>query len=106
MGPFFSDLGPTCGLVRYRDVDGPIRVFGDPFQSAPIGEARCIGWDAAGSAVWQLLVDEEAIEERWVIVDGEFVSAGAGLPEAYGSDLHAEPDTRRRRPVSVRTTPG
>lgn len=97
MGPFFTDLGPDSGLVLYRDVEGSIEVFGDPDHSRPIGQASCIGWDAAGSALWRLVVHDEELEGPWVIVEGEFLSTGTDRGDLYDSALHPEAGMRRRR---------
>jgi hypothetical protein len=116
MGPFFSDVDAGAGLVLYRDVAGSIEVFEDLDRSIPIGTARCIGWDAAGSAVWRLMVDEEESEDPWVIVDGEFLATRPAWRDLYRSDFHPDLNTRpsassarkRRgagRPVTGRRTP-
>lgn len=96
MEPYFSDRGPESGRVRYRDVDGMIDVFGDPGRSICIGQARCIGWDAAGSAVWRLSVGDEEDDGRWVIVDGEFQPAETGRGELYSADGPHDSAFRRR----------
>src|SRR5262249_35112983 len=73
MEPFYSDVGPGYGSVMYRDVVGSIGVFEDPEGAIAIGTARCIGSDAAGSAVWRLILEDEEFEGAWVIVDREFM---------------------------------
>lgn len=98
MEPYFSDRGPESGRVRYRDVAGEIEVFGDPGRTIWIGQARCIGWDAAGSAVWRLSVRDEEVDGRWVIVDGEFQPAETGWGELYSPDGAHDSAFRRRGP--------
>ena len=116
MGLYYCDLGPGSGLVMYRDVTGSIEVFGDPDCSIPIGAARRIGWDAAGSAVWRLIVDDEECEGPWIIVDGEFLSTRSDWRDLYRSDFHPDlygpgsgsPHVGRRsvrRPATARRTP-
>ena len=98
MGPYYSDVGPVSGLVLYRDVAGSIEVFEDLDRSTPIGTARCIGWDAAGSAVWRLIVHEEESEDPWVIVDGEFLATIPAWRDLYRSDFHPDLNMRRSAP--------
>jgi hypothetical protein len=74
MGPYYADAGPDDGILMHRDVTASIEVFEAPDRSIPIGMARCIGWDAAGSAVWKLVVQDDELDGPWVIVDREFVS--------------------------------
>ena len=95
VGAYYSNFGPGHGLVMYRDVAGSIEVFEDPDGSIPIGTARCIGWDAAGSAVWRLIVHDEEFEDPWVIVDREFLSTRPDWRDLYRSDLDSAP-TRPR----------
>jgi hypothetical protein len=82
----------------YRDVAGSIEVFEDSDRSIPIGTARCIGWDVAGSAVWRLIVHEEEFEDPCVIVDREFLETRPGWRDLYRSDFH--PDLNMRRSAS------
>jgi hypothetical protein len=105
MEPYYSDFGQASGLVSYRDVAGLIEVFEDPYRSIPIGAARCIGWDAAGSAVWRLIVQGEDLEDPCVIVDREFLATGPAWGDLYRSDFHADLDMRRSAP-SPRKRPG
>ena len=118
MGPFYSDVGPGTGLVMHRDVAGSIEVFEDPDCSISIGTAYCIGWDAAGSAVWRLVVEDEELEDPWVIVDREFLSTRPDWRDLYRSDFLPDVGGRRtsshsagrrhaRRPGTLgRTPPG
>jgi hypothetical protein len=105
MGPYYAEAGPEDGILMYRDVAGSIEVFEDPDRSIPIGTARCIGWDAAGSAVWRLLVQDDEVEGPWLIVDREFISTRPDWRRLYRSDADhdlgrlgwASPPVRRRR---------
>jgi hypothetical protein len=94
MGPYYSNVGPGYGLVMYRDVVGSIDVFEDFDCSIPIGTARCIGWDAAGSAVWRLVVCDDDSEVPCVIVDREFLSTEPDWRDLYRSDFHPDLDRR------------
>ena len=55
-----------------------------------IGTARCIGSDAAGSAVWRLILEDEELEGAWVIVDREFLSTSRDWRDLYRSELHPD----------------
>ena len=105
VGPYYSDVGPGPGLVSYRDVAGSIDVFEDLDRAIPIGKARCIGWDVAGSAVWRLIVDGEELEEPWVIVDREFLTTRPAWRDLYRSDFHHDLNMRRS-PSSARKRRG
>jgi hypothetical protein len=86
MGSYYAGVGPEEGSLRYRDVSDPIAVYEAPDTSVPIGRAECIGWDAAGSAVWRLVVPDAEIESPWVIVDREFILTGTGWRGLYRRD--------------------
>jgi hypothetical protein len=90
MEPFYSDVGPGNGSVMYREVVGSIGVFEDPAGVIAIGTARCIGSDAAGSAVWRLILQDEELEGAWVIVDREFLSTSRDWRDLYRSELHPD----------------
>jgi hypothetical protein len=80
----------------YCDVVGSIEVYKDPGHSIPIGTARCIGWDAAGSAVWRLATQEDELEGPCVIVDREFLSTRPDWRNLYRSDSHRDYDRSGR----------
>ena len=86
MGPYYAGVGPEEGSLKYRDVSDPVAVFGAPDSSVAIGWAECIGWDAAGSAVWRLVVPDADTEGRWVIMDREFILTGTGWRGLYRGD--------------------
>jgi hypothetical protein len=105
MGPYYADAGPEDGIVMYCDVAGSIEVFEDPACCTQIGTARCIGWDAAGSAVWRLAVQDGEDEGPWVIVDREFIATRPQCRDLYRADTHHDlgredwpARSRRRRP--------
>jgi hypothetical protein len=79
---YFTNIGPTKGPLRYRDVPGAIGVLESPDNPMPIGMAMCRGWDRAGLAVWTLTIRGADVPGRWIIVDREFRTAE--IP----SDLH------------------
>ena len=87
MGPYYADVGPEDGILMYGDVDGSIEVFEDPCRSISIGTARCIGWDAAGSAVWRLVVHDDEVPGPWLVVDREFLSTRPDWRHLYRGDL-------------------
>ncbi len=96
MGRYYAGAGPDDGILMYRDVAGSIEVFDAPDGSTPIGTARCIGWDAAGSAVWRLAVPDEDFEGPCVIVDREFLSTRSDWQDLYRGDDHPRIDRTRR----------
>jgi hypothetical protein len=109
MGPFYADSGPKDGIMMYCDVAGSIEVFDDPVCCTPIGTARCVGWDPAGSAVWRMVVPDGEDEGPWVIVDREFIATRPDCRELYRADTHHDLGRarrwtdrgRRRQPRSV-----
>jgi hypothetical protein len=113
MGSYYAGAGPEDGILMYCDVAGSIDVFEDPACTAPAGTARCIGWDAAGSAVWRLTVHLQDAEDEgpWVIVDREFIPTRPDCRDLYRADAHhglgrgdRAARNRRRRPGSLRPT--
>jgi hypothetical protein len=98
MGLYYADAGPEEGVLRYREVSEPIAVFEAPEDSIPIGRALCIGWDAAGSAVWRLVVPDAEVEGPWVIVDREFILTGPGWRGLYRRDSGHEAGRADRAP--------
>ena len=88
----------------YCDVAGSIDVFRDPGRSIPIGTARCIGWDAAGSAVWRLVTHDEDSEGPCLIVDREFLSTRPDWRHLYRNDHRRDYDRSgpASRPLTVR----
>jgi hypothetical protein len=76
-------------MMMYCDALSSIDVYEDPDCSTPIGTARCIGWDAAGSAVWRLLIPDGDPEGPCVLVDREFLSIGPRWHDLYHGDAHA-----------------
>jgi hypothetical protein len=70
---YHTDAGPVCGPFLHREVVGAIGVHESPAGSAtPIGRALCLGWDDAGVAVWELVVEGADLAGRWVVIDREF----------------------------------
>jgi hypothetical protein len=90
MGPYYADSGPEDGILRYCDVAGSMEVFEDPACSTAIGTARCIGWDAAGSAVWRLAVEDGEDEGPLVIASREFIPTRPQWRELYRADAHRD----------------
>jgi hypothetical protein len=88
MGPYYANAGPEDGILLYRDVAGSIDVFEDSDRSTAIGTARCIGWDAAGSAVWRLEVEDDEVPSPWLVVDREFLSTRPDWSDLYRGDSH------------------
>jgi hypothetical protein len=51
---------------------GAIGVLNGRDEHTPIGMALRTGRDAAGLAVWRLVVHDEMVPGQWVVVDREF----------------------------------
>jgi hypothetical protein len=109
MGSYYAGAGPEDGILMYCDVAGSIDVFEDPACTAPAGTARCIGWDAAGSAVWRLAIQDADDDGPWVIVDREFMPTQPDCRDLYRADAHhglgggdRAARNRRRRPGILR----
>jgi hypothetical protein len=98
MGPYYASVGPEEGSLRYHEVSGPIAVFEAPDTSVPIGWAECVGWDAAGSAVLRLVVPDADLEDRWVIMDREFILTGTGWRGLYRRDSGRDAGHAARSP--------
>ena len=86
MGPYYAEAGPDDGILLTAMSADSIEVFEDPDRSIPIGTVRCIGWDAAGSAVWRLVVHDDEAEGPWLIVDREFLSTRPDWRDLYRHD--------------------
>ena len=69
---YFTNAGPERGPLRYGAVPGAIGVLAALDKSMPVGLALCVGRDAAGRAVWRLVVHNARVPGRWVVVDREF----------------------------------
>ena len=72
MGPFYANAGPARGPLRYGEVPGAIGILEALDEPVPVGMALCVGVDAAGLAVWELVVHDALVPERWVVIDREF----------------------------------
>jgi hypothetical protein len=69
---YFANVGPERGPVLHGTVPGAVGVLEAPDKPMPIGQALCIGRDAAGGAFWALIVDDKIVPGRWVIINREF----------------------------------
>ena len=72
---YFANAGPDRGPLLYDTVPKAIRVLEDLDRPIGIGLALRVGADAAGSALWELVVHDEVVPGRWVVVDREFQPA-------------------------------
>jgi hypothetical protein len=109
MGPYYADAGPEDGILMYGDVDGSVDVFEDPACSVAIGTADCIGWDAAGSAVWRVAVPDGEDLGPSVLAGREFIPTRPDWRRLYRAETHRDLGRatwasrhRRRRPVRLR----
>ena len=68
----YTSAGPDRGPVLSGTVPGAIGVLEGRDRHRPIGMALRVGRNAAGLALWQLVVHETVVPGRWVVVDREF----------------------------------
>jgi hypothetical protein len=69
---YFTDAGPFRGPLLHGIWHDAIGVLEAHDQPMPIGLALCVGRDAAGCTVWELVVHDAIVPGRWVVVDREF----------------------------------
>jgi hypothetical protein len=69
---YFANVGPDRGPVVSGTVPGAIGVLEELDRPMPIGLALRVGVDAAGRVVWELVVDDQTVPGRGVVVDREF----------------------------------
>ena len=69
---YFTDAGPFRGPLLHGIWPVAISVLEALDKPMPIGQALCVGVDAAGLAVWELVVHDKVVPDRWVVVDREF----------------------------------
>ncbi len=69
---YYASAGPTIGFLMFGAVRNPVNVLEAPDDSVPVGTARCDGLDAAGVAVWRLVVRGAELRGRWIVMDREF----------------------------------
>jgi hypothetical protein len=71
-GDDLPSAGPDRGPLLSGTVPGAIGVLEGRDRHRPIGMALGIGRDAAGRAVWRLVVHDQIVPGRWVVVDRQF----------------------------------
>jgi hypothetical protein len=69
---YFTDAGPFRGPLLHGIWPDAISVLEALDKPMPIGQALCVGVDAAGLAVWELVVHDAVVPGRWVVIDREF----------------------------------
>jgi hypothetical protein len=69
---YFANVGPDRGPVVYGTVPGAIGVIEDLDRPMPVGMALRVGRDAGGHSVWELVVHDEIVPGRWIVIDREF----------------------------------
>ena len=72
---YFANAGPDRGPIVYGTTPDAIGVIEDLEKPIPVGTALCVGVDAAGCSVWVLVVHDEVVRGRWVVVDRVFQPA-------------------------------
>jgi hypothetical protein len=72
MARYFTNIGPETGPYLYRDARATIDVLEAPDGVQPIGLAACVGSDAAGAALWKLVLGIAWVPGNQIVVDREF----------------------------------
>jgi hypothetical protein len=76
----FTNDGPFRGPLLDGIWPDAIGVLEAPDRPMPIGTALVVGRDAAGIALWELVVHDEVVPGRWIVVDREFHPAQGNAP--------------------------
>ena len=69
---YFTDAGPFRGPLLHGIWPDAISVLEALDKPMPIGQALCVGVDAAGLAVWELVIHDAIVPGRWIVIDREF----------------------------------
>ena len=69
---YFTDAGPFRGPLLHGIWPDAISVLEALDKPMPIGMALCVGVDAWGRALWELVVHDAIVPDRWIVVDREF----------------------------------
>jgi hypothetical protein len=70
---YFTDLSIT-GRVRQHQLPSGIGVTDQPGSHVLIGSATEVGQTQYGEVLWSLRVHDAAVQGRWVIVDGMYMT--------------------------------
>jgi hypothetical protein len=69
---YYANGGPFRGPLFYGVWADALGVLEALDKTMPIGLALCVGRDAAGYALWGLVIHDEDVPGRWVVIDREF----------------------------------
>jgi hypothetical protein len=69
---YYVNCGPFRGPLLHGIWPDAIGVLEALDKPMPIGMALCVGRDTAGCALWELVVHDKVVPDRWVVVDREF----------------------------------
>jgi len=69
---YYANAGPVFGLVMLGETCKTIGVLEDPGDAMTVGTALCVGRDAAGVALWRLVIRGAELRERWIVFDRQF----------------------------------
>jgi hypothetical protein len=86
-GAYYASLGPPRGPLIHNEALLALRVTRTWHGGGTIGEAICVGRDAAGVALWVLTVGTVELPGRWVVIDREF-----RLPESAPGSAFTPPE--------------
>ncbi len=69
---YYASAGPAIGLLMFGAARNTISVLEIPDDAVPVGTPICVSLDAAGVAVWRLMIRGVKLPGRWIVVDREF----------------------------------
>jgi hypothetical protein len=69
---YFTDAGPFRGPLLHGIWPDAIGVLEALDKPMPIGQALFVGVDAAGLAVWELVIHDAIVPGRWIVIDHDF----------------------------------
>jgi hypothetical protein len=69
---YYAGAGPALGLLMFGIVRNEISVLESPDDLKSVGTALCCGLDAAGVALWRLMIRGAELHGKWIVVDREF----------------------------------
>jgi hypothetical protein len=70
---YFASAGPAIGFLMFGAVRHEISVLEAPEDLMSVGTAICCGLDAAGVALWRLIIRGAELRGRWIVLDREFI---------------------------------
>jgi hypothetical protein len=69
---YYAEVGPFRGPLLHGIWPDALDVLEALDKPMPIGMSLCVGRDAPGYALWELVVHDVDVPGRWIVVDREF----------------------------------